>query len=92
MCIRDRYIISNSNTYVNRTGDKTMVEFYQKNYDRLRQNILNRFHEDPTRYLSPELDKVLIPALVQDTMVNDELWLRYETKMCIRDRLWKTHE
>lgn len=75
----ERYIISNSNTYVNRTGDKTMVEFYQKNYDRLRQNILNRFHEDPTRYLSPELDKVLIPALVQDTMVNDERWLRYET-------------
>lgn len=77
--LMERYIISNSNTYVNRTGDKTMVEFYQKNYDRLRQNILNRFHEDPTRYLSPELDKVLIPALVQDTMVNDELWLRYET-------------
>ncbi|MCR0398801.1 toprim domain-containing protein, partial [[Clostridium] innocuum] len=77
--LMERYIINNVNTYVNRTGDKTMVEFYQKNYDRIRQNILNRFHEDPTRYLSPELDRVLISALVQDTMTNDEQWLRYET-------------
>ena len=77
--LMERYIINNVNTYVNRTGDKTMVEFYQKNYDRIRLNILDRFQKEPTRYLSPELDRVLISALVQDTMTNDEQWLRYET-------------